>query len=214
MKDKILFIGTDRQVTEILEELPIADYDCNIFQRVEEGLSYLKEASEPVDLIIVGWEEVVEDDCGVLKNIRGYYLYENIPILVSAPTGQTEALGRIMDMGVDDFLARPINHSVAKKRIRTMIAFGRKRRVHNVMEDLIRTQIDANIDSLGICSCMNCRNDLLTLTLNNVKPRYVNTEIGNAIIEAGSLASMEDRIHLLADITHYAKIIGENPRHE
>lgn len=214
MKDTVVFIGTDEQILEVLRELPIADYEYVTFQEAAEGLVYLENNSEPLDLIIVGGEEITENNYEMLKKIRGHYLYENIPLLVGVSAGQTEKIGSILDMGADDLLIRPINHDVARKRIQTMIDFGRKKRIHNVMEDLIRTQIDENIDSLGICPCINCRNDLLTLTLNHVKPKYVNTEKGNAIIKAGTLASMEDRIHLLADITHYAKIIGENPRHE
>ena len=71
MKDTVVFIGTDEQILEVLRELPIADYEYVTFQEAAEGLVYLENNSEPLDLIIVGGEEITENNYEMLKKIRG-----------------------------------------------------------------------------------------------------------------------------------------------
>ncbi|MCM1245035.1 MAG: late competence development ComFB family protein [Roseburia sp.] len=215
MKDKILLIGHDEQQDEktLMESLK-ADYDCVLLASGTEGVSYLSESSEQVGLIILDFEEILKDHYKVLEELQDHYAYKSIPILPIALPEQADEITHLFEMGADDILFKPVNLDIARKRVQNLLDIGRVRGVHNIMEDLIRSEIDANIDSLGICSCLKCRRDLLTLTLNNVKPQYVTTEKGSAIITAGRLASMDDRIHLLADIARYAKIIGASPRHD
>ena len=81
------------------------------------------------------------------------------------------------------------------------------------MEDLIRTEIDEYIDNLGICTCPVCRRDLLTLTLNNIPPKYVTSEKGAAITKAERIASRDEKIKLLTEITYYAQMVRQRPNH-
>lgn len=214
MRDKILLIGHDEQIKKTLMESLMADYDCIPLADSAAGVSYLENSSDQIGLIILDFEEIIKDQFKILTELQNHYAYKSIPIVPIILSEQTDEIAHLLEMGADDILLKPINVDIARKRIQNLMDIGKIRGVHNVMEDLIRSEIDKNIDSLGICSCLKCRRDLLTLTLNNVKPQYVTTEKGNAIITAGRLASMDDRIHLLADIAHYAKLIGENPRHD
>lgn len=214
MRDKILLIGHDEQIEKTLMEPLKADYECILLADSAAGVSYLESSSDELGLIILDLEEILKDHFKVLEELQDHYAYKSIPILPIALPEQVDEIEHLLELGADDILFKPVNLHIAQKRIQNLMDIGRIRGVHNVMEDLIRSEIDKNIDSLGICSCLKCRRDLLTLTLNNVKPKYVTTEKGNAIITAGRLASMDDRIHLLADIAHYAQLIGANPRHD
>ena len=99
-----------------------------------------------------------------------------------------------------------------KKRVNNMFDIADSRGIHNVMEDLVRIEIEENIESLGICPCPLCRRDLMTLALNNVPPKYVNTEKGAIMSKVGSMSSTE-RIKLLAEIARYAEMVRDHPRH-
>lgn len=214
MRDKILLISHDEQIEKTLIGSLRTDYDCILLADSAAGISYLENSSDQIELIILDLEKVLKDQFKVLEELQDHYAYKSIPVLPIALPEQADEIAHLFEMGADDILFKPVNLDIAHKRIQNLMDVGRVRGVHNVMEDLIRSEIDKNIDSLGICSCLKCRRDLLTLTLNNVKPKYVTTEKGNAIITAGRLASMDDRIHLLADIAHYAQLIGANPRHD
>lgn len=214
MRDKILLIGHDEQIEKTLVESLRTDFDCILFPDSAAGVSYLEKNSDQIEIIILDFEEILNNQYKILEELQDHYAYKSIPILPVALPEQADEIAHLFELGADDILFKPINLHIARKRIQNLMDIGKIRGVHNVMEDLIRSEIDKNIDDLGICSCLKCRRDLLTLTLNNVKPKYVSTEKGNAIITAGRLASMDDRIHLLADIAHYAQLVGANPRHD
>lgn len=214
MRDKILLIGHDEQIEKTLVESLRTDFDCALFPDSAAGVSYLEKNSDQIEIIILDFEEILNNQYKILEELQDHYAYKSIPILPVALPEQADEIAHLFELGADDILFKPINLHIARKRIQNLMDIGKIRGVHNVMEDLIRSEIDKNIDDLGICSCLKCRRDLLTLTLNNVKPKYVSTEKGNAIITAGRLASMDDRIHLLADIAHYAQLVGANPRHD
>lgn len=213
MKNKILLIDNDTEIRETLISLLSMDFECIPLQNRKEGLAYLGNSMEQIDLIIVDLDEMIKDDYILLESIQNHYLYKKIPILIETTLDRSEEIANAMEHGVDDVIIKPFNLDIVRQRIYNIIDIGKNRAVHNVMEDLIQSAIDQNIDMLEICPCPNCRKDLLTLTLNNVKPKYVSTEKGEAFIRAGRLASMNDRLSLLAEITRYAKLVGENPHH-
>lgn len=213
MKNKILIIDKDEKAQNILVDLLSADYDCILLHNSSEGISQLEIASDPIELMIIDIDEAMRNDNKLLICAQENYLYRNIPIMIGATPDQTDSVTQVLALGADDILYKPINTALARKRIYNLLAISLSRRTHNVMEELIQTEIDNNIDVLGICPCPKCRTDLLTITLNNVKPKYVNTEKGKAITKAGRLASMDSRISLLAEITRYAKLVADNPHH-
>lgn len=212
-KNKVLLIGNDKPTQDMFTNLLEADYDCIPLPSSAEGLSYIDAGNTLIDLIIMDLNESVLSQFQLLKGVRGHYAYAGIPILAIAALDQTDEIAQSFSLGVDDIITNPIRMDIAKKRILNLISLGKGRTIHNVMEDLIESEINDNLTTLGICPCPKCRRDLLTLTLNNVTPKYISTEKGEAVIKATQLASMNDRIQLLAEITRLAGLVSENPRH-
>lgn len=212
-KKKVLIVDNDKQASDTLIDLLQLDYECVPVVTGVDGLAYLEENPGEVDLIITEMDMPAMSGLDMLECIRSNQNNKQIPVLILTSVGEKDEIAQAVDFGVDDVLYKPFVPQLVKKRVLNMVDIGTNRRVHNVMEDLVSTEIDENIKDLGICPCPICRNDLLTLTLNNVTPKYVSTEMGSAIVKAGSLASREDRIKLLAEITQYAQKIKEKPRH-
>ena len=214
LKNEILIVGKDDQVNEILFSLLNIEYKCVTFKNSADCMIFLENNNIPVELVIIDLNEAVLGDFQLLKGIRNHYLYDGVPILMVTEWGQIENVAAAIDNGADDLIIKPIYPEIAKRRIKNLLNIGDNRKIHNIMEDIIESEINNNIDTLQICPCPKCRKDLLTLTLNNVKPQYISTEKGQSFVTATRRASAEDSISLLADITRYALIIGKNPRHE
>lgn len=214
MKNKILLVNDDQNLRNMLVASENPHYEYILLDSSMEGIMYLQNNSDQIDLIVMDLKKTIESEFEIVKCIQNHYLYKNIPLLVSASPDQKQEIEQILNMGIDDVLLQPFTLSVVEKRFENLLEIGSKRRVHNVMEDLIRAEIDKNIESLGICSCAKCRKDLLTLTLNHVTPKYVSTETGNAAIKAAQMASINDQIHLLTEITYCAQKIKDNPHHK
>ena len=212
-KKKILVVDDDKQIQDTLTGLLEADYECVLVDNGAVGLTYLEQNPGEVDLIISELIMPVMDGFEMLDCVRNHSKNKNIPVLIITSLELKEDINRAFEIGVDDVVTKPFHPDIVKKRVNNMLEIGDNRKVHNVMEDLIRTEIEENIENLGICQCPICRKDLLTLTLNNVTPKYVSTETGAVITKAGSMASRDERIKLLAEITHYAQLVKERPRH-
>lgn len=212
-KNKILLIGTDKPMQDMFTGLLEADYDIVPIADSAQGASYIESSNTLIDMIIMDLNEAVQNRFQLLSQIRVHYAYGGIPVLAIAASNQTDEIAKCLSLGVDDIITKPIVLDITKKRLFNLLSIGKSRTIHNVMEDLIESAINENIDTLGICPCPKCRRDLLTLTLNNMTPKYISTEKGEAVIKATQLASINDRIQLLAEVTHFADLVSKNPRH-
>ena len=86
--------------------------------------------------------------------------------------------------------------------------------LHNVMEDKV-TDLTANLmeEEKNFCSCNRCQLDVIALTLNRIKPKYVVTNKGELYSRAQMMTSQFDA-DIVKEITKSIDIERENPRHE
>lgn len=212
-KKNILLVEDDEPVEKMVTGLLKLDYRCICVQNSDEGLLYLEKNAGELDLIIIDLPVPAVKGLEMLTSIENNPVHKNIPVLILTSLDRAEDITNVFDIGADDIISKPLNPDIVKRRIDNMLRVGSNRMVHNVMEDLIRTEIDEYIDSLGICTCPVCRRDLLTLTLNNVKPKYVTSEKGAAITKAERITSRDEKIKLLTEITYYAQMVKQRPHH-
>lgn len=211
-KKKLLIVDDDAVGRELIQDLLQYDCECISAQNGVEGMFYLEQHPGQVDLIVADLIMPVMDGFEMMKCIQSNALNRNIPILVITASDQQEDIKKAFAYGADDILMKPLQVDIVKKRILNMFDIADRRNIHNVMEDMVRIEIEENIDDLGICPCPVCRRDLMTLTLNNVPPKYVNTEKGAIMSKVGSMSRTE-KIKLLAEIAHYAEMVRDRPRH-
>ena len=83
---------------------------------------------------------------------------------------------------------------------------------HNMMEDAVETLLDEMKDTLGCCTCDQCRSDVIAYTLNQVSSRYVVTNTGHLLSRADSLRSQHTTDTHTALIKS-AMLVKERPRH-
>lgn len=212
-KKKILLVDDDKSIQERLTALLQRDYECIPAQNGEQGLYYLEKNVGEIDLIITDLHMRCANGFEMLECIQNNPMHKNIPVIILTVLDKTEEITHAFNIGADDILSQPLNPDIVKKRVDNMLHVGGNRMVHNVMEDLIQSEIDEYIDNLGICTCPVCRRDLLTLTLNNVPPKYVTSEKGAAITKAERIASREEELKLLTEITYYAQMVKQRPNH-
>lgn len=86
--------------------------------------------------------------------------------------------------------------------------------IKNIMEDIVGeclTEIlkDTNIK---VCKCQKCISDIMALTLNHVKPKYVSTKKGE-IYTRVELQNSQLKVDLMDTIIKSILIVARNPRH-
>lgn len=84
--------------------------------------------------------------------------------------------------------------------------------VKNVEEERIFEKILDIIKDLDCCTCEKCINDIAAYALNQIKPKYVSTEIGR-LYEKTRMFDKEHEKNLLVAILNAAEVVKNNPRH-
>lgn len=109
--------------------------------------------------------------------------------------------------------------TINEKKIRVLknkeIRFKKKEKseiiLYNVMENLVMEKMDITLKKMNCCRCDRCKEDILALALNNLKPMYIvasKEEIGDKINKLDKLGLEVTTAVLKAVIA-----VRKNPRH-
>ncbi|AAU25234.1 late competence development ComFB family protein [Bacillus sp. GM2] len=81
----------------------------------------------------------------------------------------------------------------------------------NAKEAVLEELFDQYIDQLHMsCTCSRCREDVLALALNAVKPQYVTDQSKLAYIKA-ELVDKQKNTSMLVTLAEAARKVNENP---
>jgi len=86
--------------------------------------------------------------------------------------------------------------------------------VINVMERIVDEIYEEILETheINFCDCKKCREDVKAIVLNQVNPKYVSTDKGEAISKA-EFQEVQFRIDVLDKIVKAIIIVGNKPRH-
>ncbi|MBU3655264.1 MAG: PleD family two-component system response regulator, partial [Alphaproteobacteria bacterium] len=115
-----------------------------------------------VDLIMLAMHLDGDDSLRILSQIRSNEKSRNIPVLVLTEEGDEMMLAKALDMGVTDYVTRPVDANELKARVRTQI---RRRRFQERLRDIYEKSLSlAHIDELtGLYNRRYFNNHLETL---------------------------------------------------
>lgn len=85
--------------------------------------------------------------------------------------------------------------------------------LENVMEEIITKRVEDIWDCESVkCKCDKCKQDVISLTLNHVKPRYVSSPEGRIyVMSEVQNGPQNEEINTL--IEEAVQKVGENPKH-
>lgn len=83
--------------------------------------------------------------------------------------------------------------------------------LYNVIEKLVLNKLDATLKKMNCCRCDRCKEDIVAIALNNLKPMYIvasKEEINQKIEELGEISS-----EVTTEVIKAVLIVRKNPRH-
>jgi len=84
--------------------------------------------------------------------------------------------------------------------------------IHNVSEVLVDLNLDKCLENSVFCKCARCVADIRAYALNQLAPRYVVTEQGEAMVRASALSS-QIQADIITAIMSAVMQVGRTPRH-
>jgi two-component system, cell cycle response regulator len=146
----------------------------------------LRLAEGAYDLLLVSLGLAGADGLRLCSQVRSLERLRHLPIIVIVEPGDDRRLLRALDMGINDYLGRPIDRQELIARVRTQLR--RKRRA-----DQLRNSLDASVE-LALT-------DPLTGLSNR---RHLETHL-KALIEQAKSSSQPLSV-LMADIDHFKSL--------
>ncbi|AFK86953.1 MULTISPECIES: late competence development ComFB family protein [Thermoanaerobacterium] len=82
----------------------------------------------------------------------------------------------------------------------------------NFMEEAVKDVIDNVLKDLDVCKCDKCKLDIMALTLNNLPPKYYDTEKGEVYTKVNEL-KRQFEVDIISQITRSAFYVNQHRRH-
>lgn len=118
-KKRILIVDDDPEINSLLKELLQDDYQClQAFSGIDALTYWSERAKRPIDLIIL--DLMLPDTSGeeLLRIFRGS---SNVAVIVLTAKGDTHTLVDVLDLGANDYIAKPFQTAELTARIRTQL---------------------------------------------------------------------------------------------
>jgi len=96
-------------------------------------------AEEPWDLLIVSLNLTAADGLRLLSQVRALERARHLPIIIIVQPDEDARLLRALDMGVNDYLTRPVDRNELMARVRTQI----RRKGHS---DYLRDRLQESVE--------------------------------------------------------------------
>lgn len=85
--------------------------------------------------------------------------------------------------------------------------------ITNYMEIWVQDYLEILLEKNDSCACDKCKRDIFTLALNNLKPHYVATPIGEIMAKLESTKQQFDT-DIIVEIANAIKKVSSNPNHD
>jgi two-component system, cell cycle response regulator len=122
-----------RLIRAVLGKLHEVDLESDL------SAALARAADTPVDLAIVSLNLAAADGLRLCSQVRSLERTRHVPIIVIVQPGEDARLMRALDMGVNDYLTRPVDHNELLARVRTQI----KRKDHS---DYLRGRLEESVE--------------------------------------------------------------------
>jgi two-component system response regulator CpxR len=154
---KLLLIDDDVELTELLKEyLTQQSYELDVAHDGEAGLS-LATSNKHYDLILLDVMLPKLDGFDVLKKLRTSHL---TPVLMLTAKGDDYDKIFGLEMGADDYLAKPFNHRELSARIKALV-----RRMASLTSGRVQQNLKlGNVTLSPLAQQVFCANHLVELT--------------------------------------------------
>lgn len=84
----------------------------------------------------------------------------------------------------------------------------------NIMEDAVEYQLNKLLSTMpNVCSCDNCKLDMMSYALNRLSPQYVRTDTG-ALFQKLSNYQPQAEVTIMTTVMTAIEKIGAHPQHD
>ncbi len=136
MSDKILIVDDAEINREILREMLKDDYEILEADNGQTGLDIVSAEKTAISAILLDIVMPVMDGFEFMTRLHDMKIMDKIPVLVISGDNTVQNEKKCFDYGVSDFIGRPFNAILVKKRIQNMVShFSYKNKLEEKVQE-------------------------------------------------------------------------------
>lgn len=140
MRDTILIVDDMEINREILVQILKDEYELLMAKNGKEALAAIEKYRGKLSAVLLDLLMPELDGFGVLKVMREKRWIEKIPVLIITGEKSAEAEEKCFDYGISDFIRRPFENTLVKKRVHNIVKLFQ---YQNQLEQKVEKQTEA-----------------------------------------------------------------------
>ena len=152
-KIKILIADDSEMNRAILAEMLGEGYEILEAEDGEEALDCLTRHGTTISLVLLDIVMPKMDGFGVLTEMNKKHLIEEIPVIMISAEGGAEAIRRAYNLGISDYISRPFDMEVVRKRVtNTLMLYAKQKQLLEMVAEQVYEKQKSNTLMVNILS--------------------------------------------------------------
>lgn len=144
-RPKILIVDDSEMNRFILSEILGEKYEILEAKNGTEAISIMKNRSRELSLILLDIIMPEVDGFEVLGVMNKNHWLEDMPVIMISSESAPAYVARAFDLGVSDFISRPFDSTIVKKRVQnTIILYAKQKKLQDIVADQIMEKQKSN----------------------------------------------------------------------
>ena len=122
MAAKVLIVDDDPLVRKLLTRLLEKRFGAQVREAVDGYAGFMAAEAEMPDLVLLDVSMPVVDGPALLEKMRADERFAKLPVVTISAAGEGETVMRMIDLGVIDYLRKPLNLAAVQKRLERVFA--------------------------------------------------------------------------------------------
>ncbi|NDO18594.1 response regulator [Lachnospiraceae bacterium MD329] len=138
LRQKILIVDDSEMNRAILSEMLNDDYDIEEAENGSQAVAILQKSGDEISLVLLDIVMPELDGYGVLEIMNKKRWIEDIPVIMISAENSTSSIDRAYELGVTDFIARPFDALIVRRRVvNTLLLYAKQKKLSEMVSDQI-----------------------------------------------------------------------------
>lgn len=184
MKDKVLIVDDSELNREFLSDILEDGYELLLSENGFDALIQMKNNLNDIALVLLDLVMPEMDGFKVLSYMKKYNWIQDIPVVIISSDFSAENIEKAYELGAEDFINRPFNVSIVKRRVSNLITlYAKQKKLKNIVTQQIyekekRSNLMISILS-HIVEFRNGESGLHVLHINNITEKLLHSLVRN-----------------------------------
>ena len=141
MSDEIIVLAVDDDSMNLeMLDLMLSDMNCTVLKAGDgQQALNLMETNPGIDVVLLDLEMPVMDGYETIKRIKGNYSWLDIPVIVV--TAGTTEVTRTLELGANDFIAKPYNSEELRLRVKNHVRSKKLSDITKNMNSILEKEV-------------------------------------------------------------------------